>query len=195
MNILGCVLASALVIGRLLYALGRDRLLPASGFFGAVSARSRVPVNAIVTSGVLAAVFTLTALASEQVLSYILGMATLGYFTVYILTSAGLLAVFRQAHVPRSVPGGFDLGRLRGPVYAVGLLVFCIVTYFLCTLNHAARINGLSMLGVLIVAGIWYLAWIRPRLRRGEAGPPPGSAQDRTQAVAGPGGDVRPVAR
>ena len=171
-NIFGCVLASVLVIGRLLYALGRDRMLPASSFFAKVSPHTRVPVNAIISCGVLAGLFTLTALASTQVLIYIEGMATLGYFSVYILTTAGLLTVFRKAHFPRSVSGGFDLGPLRGPVYVLGMIAFCIVTYFLCTLNHAARINGLSMLGVLVVGGLWYLAYLRPRIADGTVGPP-----------------------
>lgn len=100
-NIFACALANMLVVTRLVFALARDNMLPGSGFFGQVSQRFHVPANATVAVGTLSSVFVVSSLASEQALGYILGLATLAFFLVYLLTAAGLWRAVRRG---RSAP-------------------------------------------------------------------------------------------
>jgi amino acid transporter len=76
-NLFACALANMLVVTRLVFSMARDNMLPASGFFGAVSSRFRVPANATVVIGCLSSAFVISSLASEEALAYILGLATL----------------------------------------------------------------------------------------------------------------------
>lgn len=177
-NIFACALANMLVVTRLVFALARDNMLPGSGFFGQVSQRFHVPANATVAVGTLSSVFVVSSLASEQALGYILGLATLAFFLVYLLTAAGLWRAVRRGEIGAAVPGGFDLGRRRQAVYAVGVVLFA-GTVLALSLLPDYRVNGRNMLVAVALGAAWYVLSLRGRLARGEAGAPaPGSRVD-----------------
>jgi amino acid transporter len=168
-NILACLLANMLVATRLTYSMARDNMLPFSGILRRVSPTRQTPMYAVVALGVLSTVLLLSALVNEQAFTYILGIATLAFFSVYILQTAGLIIGARRGTIPVAEPGTFDLGRARMPIYIFGLIVFCAVEIALIVLPQFAG-NGWVFLGVLAVAAIWWLTVLRPRLRRGDAG-------------------------
>ena len=169
-NILVCVLANMLVATRLLYSMARDRMLPASRLLQQVSPGRRTPSAAVWTTGVISVAILLSALISPQAFAYILGLSALGYFTVYVLTTAGLIFAGRRGRMPAATPGTFDLGRFRLPVHIVGLVAFAAVLGALLLLPDF-RANGRIFLAVLVVAGLWWALVLRGRLARGEAGP------------------------
>lgn len=169
-NILVCVLAIMLVATRLIYALGRDNMLPGSHLLRRVSEKHMVPTPAVLTTGLVSVVLLLSALANEQTFSYIVGMSALGFFCVYVLTTAGLLVANARKRIPVGIPGIFDLGRFRVPVYIVGLIVFGSVMSALLLLPDF-RANAVVFILTMAVAGVWWLLALRGRIARSEAGP------------------------
>lgn len=169
-NILVCVLAIMLVATRLVYAMGRDNMLPGSRLLRRVSEKHMVPTPAVLTTGLVSLILLLSALANEQTFSYIIGMSALGFFCVYLLTTAGLLVANARRRIPVGMPGIFDLGRFRAPVYVVGLIVFGSVMSALLLLPDF-RANATVFVLTMAVAGVWWLLVLRGRIARSEAGP------------------------
>lgn len=168
-NIFVCLLANMLVATRLTFSMARDNMLPFSRQLRYVSPRHRTPANAVFTLGTLAVILCLTALANPGAFIYFLNIGSLAFFGVYILQTAGLIVGFRRGTIPKPEAGTFDLGRSRLPVYIIGIIVFVIVEFALIALPQFAG-NGWVFLGLVIVAGLWYVLAVRSRLRRGEAG-------------------------
>jgi amino acid transporter len=169
-NIFVCMLSNILVATRLTYSMSRDNMLPISRVLRFVGPKRKSPVNSVVILGAVAVLLCLSALLNSQAFVYFLGIATLAFFTVYILQTIGLIVAHRKGRIPVPEKDTFDLGRSRMPVYIVGLIVFLIVAAALVFLPAFAG-NGWVFLGVMAVAAIWWLAAVRPRLKRGDAGP------------------------
>lgn len=169
-NILVCVLSNMLVATRLMYSMSRDRMVPGSRFLSRVSPGRRTPSSAVWATGVISALILLSALASPQAFAYILGLSTLGYFTVYVLTTSGIIRADRRGRLPSSAPGDFDLGRWRTPLHVIGLVAFAGVLAALLLLPDF-RANGRIFLYVMGAAVLWWALVLRRRLRDGEAGP------------------------
>ena len=169
-NILVCVLANMLVATRLVYAMGRDNMLPGSRFLRRVSAEHKVPTTAVWATGLVSMVLLASAFASEQAFAFIVGMSALGYFAVYLLTTSGLLLANSRGRIPVGEPGMFDLGRLRVLTYILGLIVFGAVMAALLFLPDF-RANAMVFAIAMAIAGLWWLLQLRGRIARGEAGP------------------------
>ncbi|GAS90147.1 APC family permease [Mycolicibacterium brisbanense] len=182
-NILVCVLANMLVATRLLYAMSRDNMTPLARVFNTVSAKHRVPTSAVWGSAAVSAFFLVTALFSEAAFAYILGMATIGYVGVYILTTAGMLVADARGTFPKSEPGFFDLGRFRRPIHILGLASFTIVLAALVLLPDFRP--NLLPLAVLLVLGFgWWMFVLRRRIATGDAGPRRSTITDRAVVTA-----------
>ena len=119
--------------------------------------------------GCLSTVLLLSALVNEKAFNYIIGIASLLFFFVYILQTIGLLVGYRKGTIPQAEPGTFDLGRWRLPLYVTALVVFLAVAVALLFLPQFAS-NKWVFLGVVAVAAAWWATGLRSRLRRGEAG-------------------------
>ncbi|MHC5797119.1 APC family permease [Lacisediminihabitans sp. FW035] len=169
-NIAVCLLANVLVGTRLLYSLSRDNMMPFSRALRYVSPKRKTPSTAVVTLGAVSVLLLLSALVSQQAFNYFLGIATLAFFTTYLLQTIGLLVATVRKRIPVAEPGTFNLGRARMPVLIVSLVVFLIVEAALLFLPAFAG-NGLVFAGVLAVAAIWWLLVLRRRLAGGQAGP------------------------
>lgn len=169
-NILVCVLANMLVATRLLYAMARDDMTPLSGVPGHVLPVHKIPAGAVWASVAVAAFFLGTALSSETAFAYILGMATIGYVGVYVLTTAGMLVADARGSFPPAEPGFFDLGRWRRLFHVVGLVSFSGVIAALVLLPDF-RPNARPLAVLLVLGFAWWLLVLRRRIRTGEAGP------------------------
>jgi amino acid transporter len=178
-NLLLCVLANLLVAGRLIYSMSRDNMLPASKVLARISPH-QVPRNAVIASAALAAAFVLTGTFSSTVLAYALGVSTITFFAVYVLTTAGILVTRRRGNFPPDTPGGFTLGRWRGAAHIAGVIAFTAVVLAFCLL-HGYRNNGKAMVVLSVVAAAWYLAVLRRRLSHGMAGPPAAAGNPGTE--------------
>lgn len=167
-NILACLLANILVATRLTYSMARDNMLPFSQVWRHVSPSNRTPTYAVIGLGVLSTVLLLSALVSAEAFNYIIGVASLAFFTVYTQT-IGLIIGHRRGTIPVGEPGTFDLGRFRMPLYIIAIIVFLAVVAALIFLPQFAG-NGWVFLGIVAVAALWWATSLRHRLRRGEAG-------------------------
>jgi amino acid transporter len=168
-NIMACLLANILVATRLTYSMARDNMLPFSSIWRHVSPSTRTPTYAILGLGGLSTLLLLSALVNTQAFNFIIGIASLAFFGVYILQTIGLLVAVRRGGIPAAEPGTFDLGRWRVPLYVLALVIFLAVAGFLVFLPQFAG-NGWVFLGVVVVAGLWWATVLRHRLRNGEAG-------------------------
>jgi amino acid transporter len=79
-EIYACALANLTIIGRVVWAMARDRQLPGSAWFGQLSAR-KVPANAMWCTALVAAVFTWW--AKFQVV--IAGVSGLAAYSTYVM--------------------------------------------------------------------------------------------------------------
>lgn len=168
-NILACLLANILVATRLTYSMARDNMLPFSSVWRHVSPASKTPTYAVLGLGCLSALLLLSALVNEEAFNYIIGIASLLFFFVYILQTIGLLIGYRQGTIPPAEPGTFDLGRFRLPLYVTALVVFGAVAVTLLFLPQFAN-NKWVFLGVVALAAIWWATGLKARLRSGDAG-------------------------
>ena len=103
-NILACLLANILVATRLTYSMARDNMLPFSHVWRHVSAKTKTPTYAVIGLGCLSTVLLLSALVNEKAFNYIIGIASLLFFFVYILQTIGLLIGCAEAPSRRASP-------------------------------------------------------------------------------------------
>ena len=82
-------LAAQLAIARILYSMGRDRVLPAGGFLSRVHPRLKTPVDAILLVAVLS--IALALLVPEEV---ILKLVNFGALTAFMLLNATVFVYF-----------------------------------------------------------------------------------------------------
>ena len=169
-NILVCLLANVLVGTRLLYSLARDNMMPFSRALRHVHPVRKTPSTAVLSLGAVSVLMLLSALVNEKAFNYFLGVATLAFFTTYVLQTLGLLLASRAGRVPEAEPGTFDLGRARVPLLAISLVVFLTVEAALLLLPAFAG-NGYVFAGILSLPLLWWLLVLRGRLQNGDAGP------------------------
>ena len=120
----GCAAVQA-AVSRVIFALARDRELPASPWLGRLSETERLPRNAIVASAVAAGFLLLIAL-SENAYATLISMATIGFYIAFAFPVLTALSARRRG---AWTPGPWNLGRLGLAVNAAAALwvVFEIV--------------------------------------------------------------------
>ncbi len=128
-------LAAQAAVARLLYAMGRDRVLP-ERVFGWVSERFHTPIFNIMLCGLIgvAAIF-LDVTTSTSFINF-------GAFTAFTLVNLAVIAYFVRHRAERLNPWRYVL------LPAVGAL---IDIYLLTQLDSRALVLGLSWLGIGIV--------------------------------------------
>jgi amino acid transporter len=169
-NILVCLLSNVLVGTRLLYSMSRDNMMPFSSALRHVAPKRKTPSTAVITLGVVSVLLLLSAFISQEAFNYFLGMATLAFFTTYVLQTIGLLIAAARGTIPAPEPGTFNLGRARIPILIVSLVVFLAVEVALLFLPQFAG-NGFVFAGIMSLAFLWWLLVLRHRLKTGQAGP------------------------
>jgi amino acid transporter len=158
--------------GRLIFAMGRDNILPASSFLRKVNGRTRTPIRALATASCLALVFTLwgyaiqvTGKGESAFFALVTATATLP-FIVYFLT---VLAYVLRRRRMAALPGAFDLGVWAKPVMYLAL-AWTVIALALLTIPDTYHSADVVVLVVLVVAALWYVAVLRRRLATGVAG-------------------------
>ncbi|MBM3840996.1 MAG: amino acid permease [Verrucomicrobia bacterium] len=168
-SIFACGLASMAATSRLLFALGRDRMLPGSRWLASVAENHRTPRNAILFIWLVSSAVVL-GLPTLDIVTQISAVAGyLGYAGIII---AALIAP------PATQSDGWRLGRARPWIGTAALIwVLGVVAALTIPPTEVAgiRTRHLPLLSTLVGLGIGlflYLTLIRRRLVRGEAGPP-----------------------
>jgi amino acid transporter len=87
-------------------------------------------------------------------------------FVVYLMIVAAFIVRWRRL---AKYDTSFSLGRWR-PLVAGAALVWILAALAMLTLPHAYREPDLTVLGVIALGIVWYVAGLRRRLRNGVAG-------------------------
>lgn len=152
---------AAAASARLIFAMARDNLLPGSTALRRVNPDTKTPVVALVVS--LALMFY--GYGNGNTFGTLVGAATLLPYLVYLLA---VLAYGLRRRRMAAPPEAFSLGRWATPVF-VAALVWLVAVLLALILSSEFRNATYVALGVLAVAGLWYVVghW---RLRNGQAG-------------------------
>jgi amino acid transporter len=161
------IVVAAASNSRLIFAMARDGMLPFSAALRRVHPRTGTPVPALVASLVVCLVLLAYGTADGNAFAVLVGATALVPYLVYLLTLGGYLA--RRRALVGGGEGGFRLGAAALPVAGLALLWLVAVVAAL-TLPEAFRSAEYVVLGALALAGLWYLAVLRRRLRDGTAG-------------------------
>jgi amino acid transporter len=167
LSIFACGVASMAAATRLIFAMARDNMLPASRWLRRVDSSTQAPRGAIILVFLVSCVVVPTLVKVSVLSSAATVAAYLGYAGIVV---SGLVLVPRPEEESDS---GFSLGRWRVGV-GLAALVWLVAAILALTLSEweigfpTARAAGVS-LGVGF--GIYALI-IAPRIFRGVAGPP-----------------------
>jgi amino acid transporter len=173
-SVFACGLASMAATSRLLFAMARDRMLPGSCWLAFVAEGQRTPRNAILFIWAVSSAVVL-GLPSLDIITQISAVAGyLGYAGIVI-------AALRPPAVVQTE--GFRLGRARSwiggaaLVWVIGLVAALTVPPTplpgIQTEHLPAQSTAVAIAGGIAV----YFVLIRPRLLRGQAGPPANTTQ------------------
>jgi amino acid transporter len=167
-SIFACALASLAACTRLLFSMARDRMLPGSRWLAKVDERHGAPTGAIAVVWLASCVCVLALERLELITSISAAAAYLGYAGIIWAALRGM----RGKHAPA---GAFGLGRARGAIGAAALVWAAFVAGTLVWPKDDPTIGSIPLraTGAAAAAGaLLYVLVVRPRLRRGEAGPP-----------------------
>ncbi len=177
-SILGLVVALPMAQARIVYSLSRDNMLPFSRTLRKVHVQTRTPIIAILLSATLTVGFILWGYFGFDSFLVLVVASAAFPFVIYLFT---LIAYWIRRRQLAETPSSFQLGRWAVPVLIVGLIWDVIVLVCLMTPSDFHKADWL-IIGVPVLAVVWYAFVLRPRVRAGKAGPqsasvaPPGAA-------------------
>lgn len=149
-------LANMAAASRLAFSLSRDRMLPGSRRLAQVSPTTQSPIGSLVavTAFSILLVTVGTYIATEA-MTLIVGMASVGYYTVYALTIAAVIWAARNGRLAGQTT--FDLGRAAVPVRWAALVwsIFVVGVLTVPDVNHK---TALMAGGFFLLAAVWYAA-------------------------------------
>jgi len=162
-------LANMAAASRLTFSMARDNMLPGSKTLQKVSTR-RAPAAALyLVTGIALILALLGNYVSAEAVGFIVGMAAVGYYGVYGLTVLAVIVAARRGGL--SEDSGFSLGKYAGAVRLVALVWSAAVLVCLIV-PEGNRKPAMVGVAFLVLATIWWVAVLRGRLSRGEAGVP-----------------------
>lgn len=146
-EIYACALANLTILGRIVWAMARDRQLPVSSWFGELSAR-KVPANAMWFTAACAAVFTWWA-KFQIVIAGVSGLAA--YMTYVIVVSCALHSSAQEQLGPKEEP---IIPKALGTV----ALVWLVICLGALALPSSAWINDRAIAAALTLGVVVWLA-------------------------------------
>ena len=134
---------------RVMWAFARADVLPAAGVLKKLSRGERLPVNTILTTGVIAAIL-LVSTQSEDVYLTLVSMATGGFYLSFALPVLAALYARARGHWE---PGEWNLGRWSTLV-TVSASVWVVFEYFNIAWPRAEGVPWYQDWAVFIMTGI-----------------------------------------
>jgi len=169
---LSCLLANITCATRTSFSLARDNMLPLSKTWSNVNAKTATPMATIIAVGVFAIIINLL---SGGFVSNVLAVVNVALYMTYGSTCVAVLIAARRGTIPDAPAGYFGLGRWLVPVTATCVLFSVAVIVFMIG-PASSHVVLWYALGFEVAGVLWYLAAVRGRLRRGEAGPGHGAS-------------------
>lgn len=160
---ISCVLSLQAAASRLLFAFGRDGMLPGHRWLAKVSPRSKVPTNALIVACTIPAIIAVLVWINADLLVPVTAFAVLG---IYVSFQMVVLASLRQRLRGWRPAGPFSLGR-AGFVVNIAALAYGIFAIYLLAQPGASGdffTDWVVLIGLAVVAitGLAYLFIARP---------------------------------
>lgn len=168
LSLFACLIANMAVATRMIFALSRDGMLPASPLLATVNARTRTPVAAILLVTALSVVLNFL---NEGLVAKIFAIVGLTYYATYFLTMVATVIGNRAGRIPAGPAGVFGLGRRLVPM-AILAMVWTGAVILVLSLPEINHETAVTTLIALALGFAWWLFVLRGRLARGEAGVP-----------------------
>jgi amino acid transporter len=172
--VLGTCLSVVAVMGRLIFALARDNVVPFSKQLRGVNGRSQVPTAALVVGSLLAIAMLIYAYYQVSTFDVLVGATSILPFVYYLLIVVAYAFKRRQLEAFH-VPGMFTLGKWSKVVFGIAF-VWLIAALLMLTLQPMFHQADIAVLGTLGVGVVWYVAALHWRIKAGTAGAPADSA-------------------
>jgi len=118
-SFLSCILSLQAAASRLLHAYARDGMIVASPWLGRVSDKHRIPANALLLSGIIAAGILIAGIFFSNTVGTIVSFAVVGIYAGFQMVVIGALFARRCGW---KANGSFQLGYWAWPVNILALL-------------------------------------------------------------------------
>jgi amino acid transporter len=151
---------------RLIYAMARDNMLPASTLLKRVNPSTKTPLPALGVSYVICVGVMIYGYNASNAFGTLVGATALVPFVVYLLT---VLAYGIKRRNLERLPGAFHLGRWAPLVFA-GAFGWLVVATLALSLPHDFHGADKYVAGGLVLAALWWVVGLRGRLRHHTAG-------------------------
>jgi amino acid transporter len=161
------LLALVAASGRVVYAIGRDNMLPASVLWSKVAKRTRTPFVALI---VIALLDEGANVLGGGFVTKVVAIGAVAVYAVYILLLAGILFAHFKGRIPAGEEGALDLGRWLLPAVVLGL-AWSILIILMESLPAANQEGAIWMLYGFAIGAVWFVAVLYQRIRAGRAGP------------------------
>lgn len=150
---------------RLIYAMARDNMLPFSGAWRRIHARTRTPVPALLVGLAIGVLLMIYGYAQGNAFGTLISATALIPYIVYLFT---VIAYAMRRRTLNTIPGAFSLGRSGTPIMVIALVWLAAVILTLA-LPGEFRSADYIIAGWFVLSAIWYFAALRGRLRDGVA--------------------------
>ncbi len=161
-----CVIGAA-ANARLIYAMARDNMLPASNVVRTINPTTQTPIVALTVSWVICVAIMIYGYNSGNAFGTLVGATALVPYIVYLLT---VIAYGYKRRGLEALPGAFHLRGWAVPVFSASL-VWLVVVVLALSLPQEFHKADYYVLGGLALAALWWLVGLGPRFRKGTAGP------------------------
>jgi amino acid transporter len=161
---LSCTLSLQAALSRLLFAFGRDKMLPGHAYLAKLSATESVPRNALITASVAPAIVCLWVYFQPDSLVRVTSFAVLG---IYLCFQMVVLAALRQRFLGWRPAGPWNLGRF-GFIVNILALAYGVAAMFILARPGDASLDFLDrwvvVLGLVLVlaSGLLYMVIAKP---------------------------------
>jgi amino acid transporter len=160
-----CVIGAA-ANARLIFSMARDNVLPGSSLLKVVHPKTKTPIPALATSYLICVGVMIYGYNASNTFGTLVGATALVPFVIYLLT---VIAYGYKRRGLEKLPGAFHLGRWATPVF-VGSLAWLVVAILALSLPSDFHGADKYVVGGIVLAALWWVTGLLPRLRRHTAG-------------------------
>lgn len=163
-SFLSCLLSLQAACSRLLFSFARDRMIPASALLSRLSPHTKVPVAALMLTGVIPVLIASIGHWLQDAVNTIISFAAIGIYVAFQMVVASALVARARGWKPA---GKFTLGAWGWPVNAAALLygTGAVVNMIWPRAPGAPWYENYAMLvttAAVVLSGLAYMAVGRP---------------------------------
>ena len=153
-------------MARLIFSMARDNMLPGSTGLMKVNERTKTPVAAITLVVSAFIIVLLVAAKFPGTYAILIGSTPLLAYLYYLIIAVSYAIRRRKvSHIPTA----FSLGKWAAPVFVVAI-VYLVTVIGILTIPSAFHPSFKTAVIVIGLAVVYYFAWLRRKIKLGQAG-------------------------